>query len=174
MGKMHDRFKAASMRVTAVDISKLNVDGAKAHYIAFAAKGLVDIFTRKTNIAVTQELVTPLATLLEAISSLDREQMGPAVKSAKMRQALENIGAELHKVSVKLGINDSDPAIREYVQKHIGDLLSETNEEVLRFNIDKFTKDFMNTPSEPGATIVASGMGGPMFEAMDMSRFKAK
>lgn len=68
----------------------------------------------------------------------------------------------------------SEDANREYVQKHVYDLLTETVEEVQRFSIDKFTKEPMSTPSTPGAKIVTSGMGGPEFGGMDVSRFKSK
>jgi uncharacterized OsmC-like protein len=174
MGKMHERFKAAQMKITALDVNDLKVEGAKEHFITFAAKGLVSIFARKTSNPVTEELVTPLATLLEAICSIDSEPLSPSGKAAKIQQTLEKTGTELHKVSVKLGIDDSDEAFREYVQKHVHDLVTETEQEVQRFSIEKFAKEFMSTPSTPGATIVASGMGGPMFDGMDMSRFKSK
>lgn len=174
MGKMHDRFKSAKMTVTTVDLSSTKVEGAKEHFIDFTAKGLVNIFERKTTNPVSVELVAPIATYLHAIVEAETEQISSSAKNAKMHQNFQKIGTELHKVSIALGINDSDSVFREYVQSHISDLLSEVREEIKRFTIEKFTKDFMSTPSEPGATIIASGMGGPMFEAMDMSRFKSK
>ncbi len=169
MGKMHDRLKAAGMRVSAIDINELEVSGSKEYFITFFAAGLKHILTSKTSKDVTEERVKPLATLFH-----DLDQLRTDRDARKKDMKFQAIARELRKVCAELDIDDTQEAVRVHIQKHLGDLLNETIEETQRFTINEFAKQFTSTPSQPGNTIVASGMGGPMFDGMDMSRFMSK
>lgn len=177
MGKMHERFKSRMGNVTAtvstVDVGKYFDAETKSHYIDFVSKGFINIFAVVAKKTVTVDQVAQLALLTEEVSAIEEKRLHNG-SPIELNKRLEKIGFELHKLCGILGIDDTNPNFRKSVQAQFSDLLTETREEMKAFVINKITKDFLNTPSEPGSIIIDSGVSGPFFEASDLSRFKAK